>query len=176
MQSNFEVKCFRSIPRITAQIEQKEDQIETSPPQYLFTPVTCCAWMHTGARTGVCTTLGSPCLSVTLSRVFHDKTKFTFLRPGSNALTNFVSESDFLSGNIGFHSNVHRWSHCFSILITKPFISNIRKNYINKKVLLRERKRHTARRVVSTHSVILSWLNPPPPRVLTPPAGWPTPG
>ena len=32
----------------------------------------------------------------------------------------------------------------------------------NKKVLLRERKRHTARRVVSTHSVVLSWLPPPP--------------
>ena len=32
-----------------------------------------------------------------------------------------------------------------------------------KKVLLRERKRHTARRVMSTHSVVLSWLTPPPP-------------
>ena len=33
----------------------------------------------------------------------------------------------------------------------------------HKKVLLRERKRHTARRVVTTHSVVLSWLTPPPP-------------
>ena len=46
----------------------------------------------------------------------------------------------------------------------------------NKKVLLRERKRHTACRVVSTHSVVLSWLNPPPPGWLThPPPGWLTP-
>ena len=56
----------------------------------------------------------------------------------------------------------------------------------NKKVLLRERKRHNARRVVTTHSVVLSWLTPPagpnppahrldltPSRLdLTPPAGW----
>ena len=42
-----------------------------------------------------------------------------------------------------------------------------------KKVLLRERKRHTARRVVSTHSVVLSWLTPP--GWLTPLAGWPPP-
>ena len=50
----------------------------------------------------------------------------------------------------------------------------------NKKVLLRERKRHTARRVGSTHSVVLSWLTPPPPPRqldLSPPPGWtwPTP-
>ena len=31
----------------------------------------------------------------------------------------------------------------------------------NKKVLLRECKRHTACHVVSTHSVVLSWLTPP---------------
>ena len=37
---------------------------------------------------------------------------------------------------------------------------------LNKKVLLRERKRHTACRVVSTHSVVVSWLTPPS-------AGWP---
>ena len=37
------------------------------------------------------------------------------------------------------------------------------------KVLLRERKRHTARHVVSTHSVVLSWLTPHPP-------GWPSSG
>ena len=44
-----------------------------------------------------------------------------------------------------------------------------------KKVLLRERKRHTARRVVSTHSVVLSWLTPPagltPHRTDPPPTG-----
>ena len=41
-------------------------------------------------------------------------------------------------------------------------------NSKHKKVLLRERKRHTARRVVvSTHSVVLSWLTPPPPAGLT---------
>ena len=33
----------------------------------------------------------------------------------------------------------------------------------NKKVLLRERKRHTAHRVVSTHAVVLYWLTPPLP-------------
>ena len=38
----------------------------------------------------------------------------------------------------------------------------------HKKVLLRERKRHTARRVASTPYVVLSWLTPPPP---TPAAG-----
>ena len=44
------------------------------------------------------------------------------------------------------------------------------KNMSHKKVLLRERKRHTARRVVTTHSVVLSWLTPPPLLVgLTPP-------
>ena len=54
----------------------------------------------------------------------------------------------------------------------------------NKKVLLRERKRHTACRVVSTHSVVLSWLTPlpatglsaPPPATGLPPPGyWPDP-
>ena len=35
------------------------------------------------------------------------------------------------------------------------------KYIINKKVLLRERKRHTARRVVSTHSVVLTGYPPP---------------
>ena len=43
----------------------------------------------------------------------------------------------------------------------------------NKKVLLRERKRHTARRVVSTHSDVLSWLTPP--RLADPPPSWLTP-
>ena len=44
---------------------------------------------------------------------------------------------------------------------------------MNKKGLLRERKRHTARRVLSTHSVVLSWLTPHPPPSWTdpPPAG-----
>ena len=41
-------------------------------------------------------------------------------------------------------------------------------NRLNKKVLLRERKRHTACRVVSTHSVVLSWLTPPPTARLNP--------
>ena len=36
---------------------------------------------------------------------------------------------------------------------------------VNKKVLLRERKRHTACRVASTSYVVLSWLTPPPPRL-----------
>ena len=44
-------------------------------------------------------------------------------------------------------------------------------NPTNKKVLLRERKRHTARHVASTPYVVLSWLTPPPPPRLdlTPP-------
>ena len=49
-------------------------------------------------------------------------------------------------------------------------------NRFNKKVLLRERKRHTARRVASTPYVVLTGY-PPPPRVPpwqgTPPAGYP---
>ena len=40
----------------------------------------------------------------------------------------------------------------------------------NKKVLLRERKRHTARRVASTPYVVLTWV---PPCQGTPPAGYP---
>ena len=45
--------------------------------------------------------------------------------------------------------------------------------FCNKKVLLRERKRHTACRVVTTHSVVLSWLTPPPPLPAGPdPPGW----
>ena len=71
-----------------------------------------------------------------------------------------------------------------SIILDPPLVRNslLHYNIINKKVLLRERKRHTARRVVTTHSVVLSWLTPPPP----PPAGpdpplgwtedWPPPG
>ena len=43
----------------------------------------------------------------------------------------------------------------------------ISKHCNNKKVLLRERKRHTTRRVVSTHSVVLSWLT-----LSLPPASW----
>ena len=49
----------------------------------------------------------------------------------------------------------------------------------NKKVLLRERKRHTARRVVSTPSVVLPGYPPPPggvPDQGTPPGGVPDPG
>ena len=42
-----------------------------------------------------------------------------------------------------------------------PSVVNSGKRNINKKVLLCERKRHTARHVVSTHSVVLSWLTPP---------------
>ena len=41
----------------------------------------------------------------------------------------------------------------------------------NKKVLLRERKRHTARHVASTPYVVLSWLTPPPPGWTWPPPG-----
>ena len=45
---------------------------------------------------------------------------------------------------------------------------------LNKKVLLRKRKRHTARRVVSTPSVVLPGYPPPPPRggPGTPPGGY----
>ena len=44
---------------------------------------------------------------------------------------------------------------------------------VNKKVLLHERKRHTARHVVSTHSVVLSWLTPPPAGLTPPQLDWP---
>ena len=61
---------------------------------------------------------------------------------------------------------------------------------MNKKVLLRERKRHTARRVVSTPSVLAGGVmdpgppppggypdpGPPPPGVPGPPRGYPDPG
>ena len=46
------------------------------------------------------------------------------------------------------------------------------KNWSNKKVLLRERKRHTARRVVSTPSVVLTGYPPPPSRVPPPVLTW----
>ena len=39
-------------------------------------------------------------------------------------------------------------------------LKGIRKDLLNKKVLLRERKRHTARRVVSTPSVVLPGYPP----------------
>ena len=55
-----------------------------------------------------------------------------------------------------------QWSQ--SLFKTSP------KTLMNKKVLLRERKRHTARHVASTPYVVLSWLTPPPP------AGWPPSG
>ena len=43
----------------------------------------------------------------------------------------------------------------------------------NEQVLLRERKRHTARHVASTPYVVLSWLTPPPPAGPDPPpTGW----
>ena len=63
------------------------------------------------------------------------------------------------------------------VLISQDLLYSVNKLLINKKVLLRERKRHTARRVVSTHSVVLSWLTPPPPPhwldlTHPPPAGW----
>ena len=59
----------------------------------------------------------------------------------------------------------------------------VQSTYLNyKKVLLRERKRHTTRRVLSTHSVVLSWLTPPPqladplpPAGLTHPPSWTDP-
>ena len=41
--------------------------------------------------------------------------------------------------------------------------------YVNKKVLLRERKRHTARHAASTPYVVLSLLTPPPPACPDPP-------
>ena len=46
---------------------------------------------------------------------------------------------------------------------------------VNKKVLLRERKRHTARRVVNTPSVVLTGYPPArvPPCRVTPPPGYP---
>ena len=50
------------------------------------------------------------------------------------------------------------------------------KNSNHKKVLLRECKRHTARRVVSTHSVVQSWLTPPPHWLdWSPQLDWPPP-
>ena len=46
----------------------------------------------------------------------------------------------------------------------------------NKQVLLRERKRHTARHVVSTPSVVLPGYPPPPPRGGVPDPGTPSQG
>ena len=46
----------------------------------------------------------------------------------------------------------------------------------NKKVLLRERKRHTARHVVSTPSVVLPGSGTPPPRGRYPDLGTPRGG
>ena len=55
---------------------------------------------------------------------------------------------------------------------TEHALKAVAKWNFNKKVLLRERKRHTARCVVSTHSVVLTWLTPP--GWLTPPQlDWP---
>ena len=47
------------------------------------------------------------------------------------------------------------------------------KGLINKKVLLRERKRHTARRVASTPYVVLTWVPPP---LVGVPGGYPGQG
>ena len=48
----------------------------------------------------------------------------------------------------------------------------INETLLNKTVLLRERKRHTARRVASTPYVVLTG-NPPPPPARVPPPSWP---
>ena len=57
----------------------------------------------------------------------------------------------------------------FCVKLSNPFVNTLkyRKRQLfifiqNKKVLLRERKRHTARRVVSTPSVVLPGYPPPP--------------
>ena len=84
------------------------------------------------------------------------------------ALVTLITSIGINSGNdISFTKNIWR---------TK-FWSVVPHGIRNKKVLLRERKRHTARRVVSTHSVVLSWLTPPPPPhwLTWPSCGWLTP-
>ena len=59
----------------------------------------------------------------------------------------------------------------FSITQSKwcQLLSNLK---LNKKVLLRERKRHTACRVAITPSVVISWVTPPPRRLDLTPPGW----
>ena len=57
------------------------------------------------------------------------------------------------------------------------FKADYQKQRFHKKVLLRERKRHTGRRVVTTPSVVHTWVPPPLPRQGTPPCqGTPPPG
>ena len=89
--------------------------------------------------------------------------------------------------NRRFHTFADRKMFSISFLLTQSaterhqslFMNTVR----NKKVLLRERKRHTVRRVESTHSVsYLGWPPPPagprpPPHWLdlTPPASWTCP-
>ena len=81
-----------------------------------------------------------------------------------------------------------KYNRFVTISIWTSFTFTNVKYYGNKKVLLRERKRHTARHVGSTPYVVLSWLTPPPggwtwPPLLVagpdPPRGgwtWPLPG
>ena len=72
----------------------------------------------------------------------------------------------------------------FQRSIQKVEVADLLIRVSNKKVLLRERKRHTARRVVSTPSVVLPRYPPPPdlgtpppppgvPRLWYPPGGYP---
>ena len=49
----------------------------------------------------------------------------TFNGLARSELTDFVSESDFLSDEIGLYSNVQRWSHCFPILILNRLSSHL---------------------------------------------------
>ena len=65
--------------------------------------------------------------------------------------------------------------HCYYFMsfLYFSFILQLAKVYWNKKVFLRERKRHTGHRVVSTPSVVLTGY--PPPRQGTPPS-WPGQG
>ena len=61
------------------------------------------------------------------------------------------------------NTNLHPMSDCYFVVYGK--------NRFNKKVLLRERKRHTARRVVTTPFVVLTGYPPPPAGYPLPP-GW----
>ena len=80
-----------------------------------------------------------------------------------------ISSSDISVLNQYYFSKKYRHLRC--LIFEKKFLKeNYHKNplryfatkkILNKKVLLRERKRHTARHVASTHYVVLSWLTPP---------------
>ena len=58
------------------------------------------------------------------------------------------------------------------IEISRMTMTRFSNNPDNKKVLLCERKRHTARHVASTPYVVLTWLTPPPAAGPDPPTSW----